>query len=93
MAQGVFLALAIWCILSLMVTRLRQPFHYWIYPFTIVFLLPLWLIEQRYTFIPFALWILFRREEDRGFEWKLASYGIVGTIVVFIAVARRMFYL
>ena len=52
--------------LSLFVIRLRQPVHYLIYPFAALSVMPVWLIEQRYYFPAFALFMLFRESASPG---------------------------
>lgn len=47
--------------LSLSVTRLVDRRFVWIAPFSVLFLIPSWLVEQRYLLVPFTLFLLARR--------------------------------
>ncbi|HOW59015.1 MAG TPA: hypothetical protein PLO78_04745 [Candidatus Omnitrophota bacterium] len=58
-----FLPIA-YSVLSLCVTRFHRPSFYLLYPFTLVFLLPLPVIEIRYSFIPIALFLLFKEKDS-----------------------------
>ncbi len=80
-------------LLSLGVTVLRKPAFYLLYPLTILYLLPSWLIEQRYYFIPLVLFLLFREERGKFFERSSALYGFVCTGALFAPVAMRWFFL
>jgi alpha-1,2-glucosyltransferase len=69
--------------LSLAVTPLHSPRHYLLYPFTLLYLLPSWLVEPRYTLLPFCLFILYKMEMPEWLEyltlglWMLASYVLL----------------
>lgn len=47
--------------LSLAVTPFRSKAHYLLYPASVLFLAPSWLIHARYYIIPFTLFLLFRK--------------------------------
>lgn len=79
--------------LSLIVTKLHHPYHYLLYPFTILFLIPSWLIEQRYYLIPFVFFLLFRKPEHRVTEWMQAIYSIIFTAILYWIVASRWLFL
>jgi alpha-1,2-glucosyltransferase len=78
---------------SLACARFKYKLGYWILPFTILFLLPSWLVEQRYYFIPLMLFILLRKDEPEDKEFLFAFYGILCTLALFIPVATRQFFL
>ncbi len=58
-----FLPIA-YAVLSLCVTRLQRASFYLFYPFTILFLIPLPIIEIRYLFIPFSFFLLFKEKDS-----------------------------
>lgn len=65
-----------WVLLSLATTKLKDPAYYWLYPITLISLLPVHLIEQRYYIIPLALFLLFRSPLSRFWEALLLLWGI-----------------
>ena len=58
----------IYTVLTLIVTKLRRREYYWIYPASVLSVLPSWLIEQRYYLIPFSLFLLMRDEATQTAE-------------------------
>lgn len=79
-------------VLSLIVTPLRK--HWWLlYPFTIIYLLPSWLIEQRYYIIPFALFLLVRKEQSLSMERLLLLYQVLLSGILFWGVAQRWYFI
>jgi hypothetical protein len=80
-------------ILSLCVTPLRQKSFYLLYPFTILFLLPNAVIEIRYCFIPYALFLSFKEKDpERIVLFTLAIY-LVATGCVLYLMKDQMFFL
>lgn len=63
--------------LYLSVTRLSHPALYLLYPFIILFFIPLWFIEARYTMIPIALFLLFRKPEERRAGYILIGWSLL----------------
>ncbi len=87
-----FLPIA-YSILSLCVTPLRQRSFYLLYPFTILFLLPNAVIEIRYCFIPYALFLLFKEKDtERTVLFTLAIY-LVGIGSILYLMKDQMFFL
>ncbi|HEX7025806.1 MAG TPA: hypothetical protein VF268_01050, partial [Gammaproteobacteria bacterium] len=78
---------------SLAVTPLHRRSHYWIYPFMALSLLPTGLIEQRYFIIPIALFMLFRKPLDRGFEYFQVTLYVPFTVYIFQGIAQHRFFL
>lgn len=64
-------------ILILFTRRLRQPKYSWFYLFSVLFVLPSWLIEPRYFFLPFALYLLFREKASPQAEWRLIVWEVI----------------
>lgn len=79
--------------LSLLVTKLEKPYQYLLYPFGVLYLLPSWLIEQRYYLIPFVFFLLFRKSEHGAIEWLQAFYSILFSAILFWIVASRWLFL
>jgi alpha-1,2-glucosyltransferase len=79
-----FLPVAI-SLLSLAVVRLRQKRFYWLYPFTVISLLPFWLIEPRYAFVPLSLFLLFKEEPAAWVDWL--------TVVLYLLLSLLLLYL
>lgn len=80
-------------LLSLAATRLRRASFYLLYPMTLLFLLPSWLIEQRYYLIPFAFFLLMRERRDLRIEYAFAVYCALGAGYLFWGVAHDWFFL
>jgi alpha-1,2-glucosyltransferase len=82
--KTVFFVFVMFSILSLCVTELKRKNFYLYYLFTFLFLIPSWLIEQRYYIIPFTLFLLFKKEDKKWVE--------ISTLVLLVAVSG-LFYL
>lgn len=54
----------IYSVFTLMVTKFIEPRYYWFYPASVLFVLPSWLIEQRYYLIPFSLFLIARKQDE-----------------------------
>lgn len=79
-------------LLSLAVTRLRELRFYWLYPFTALSLVPFWLIEPRYAFVPLSLFILFKEERSAWIEGTtLVFYVILSVMLVYLTRYEIMF--
>jgi len=82
--KALLFAISIVFVISLFVIKLENKAGYLIYPFTIIYLAPLWLVEFRYYFIPICLFVLFRKR--RGI------YTEVITTLLFIILSFGLFY-
>lgn len=82
-----------YALLSTAVTQFHRREYMLLFPLTVLYLLPSWLIEQRYYLIPFTLFLLLRRNERPAVEWPQALFGIIFTGVLFYMVAERWFFL
>ncbi len=91
--KSLFFLPVAYSVLSLTVTRLSERSFYLLYPFTFLYLAPSWLIEPRYYFIPFAFFILFKREEDRRVEYAAISLNAVLAAVLFGGVLSGRLFL
>lgn len=80
-------------LLALGVARLRQQRFYWLYPFTLLGLLPFWLIEPRYAFVPFSLWILFKEEQSPLVEWLTIGLYALLAIPMLVLMKQELFFI
>jgi alpha-1,2-glucosyltransferase len=81
-----FLPVAVTCV-SAPSLRLSQS-GWLVYVATLAFLLPAWLIEQRYYLIPLALLLADREPVDPGIEWTQVGFGAALSGVIFVFVER-----
>ena len=79
--------------LSLFVIRLRQPIYYLIYPFAVLSVIPVWLIEQRYYLPAFALFMAFRESASHGVERAMVGWNGVVALFLFAGVSQGWFFL
>lgn len=83
-----------YAIISLIVTPLNDKRYYLLYPVTFLYLVPSWLIEQRYYTIPFVLFILFKKDENNSIlEGCTLLYYAILIIVIMYGIATRSFFL
>jgi alpha-1,2-glucosyltransferase len=86
-----FLPIA-YALFSLCVIRLHQKSFYWLYPFTALSLIPFWLIEPRYSFVPLALFILFKKDLSPWVEWiTIGMYVILSGVILYFTHNRTFF--
>ena len=79
--------------LALVGTRLKRPLAYALYPLTAAFLAAHWLVEQRYFFIPLALWLVYREEAPSWAERLQVVWGIVLAALLHLGMVNRWFFL
>jgi alpha-1,2-glucosyltransferase len=82
-----FLPIA-WASLGLAVTPLRRREDYLLYPFWVLTLLPIWLIEQRYYLSSFALLVLLRQPASGWRERLLLGWWVVLSAGVLVVLCR-----
>ncbi|MCL5798121.1 MAG: Dol-P-Glc:Glc(2)Man(9)GlcNAc(2)-PP-Dol alpha-1,2-glucosyltransferase [Patescibacteria group bacterium] len=75
------------------IVRLQKKEYYLLYPFIILYLLPSWLVEVRYLFIPFAMYLLFRKRLSDRVEKVTAAYFFTLSIVFFWGLVNWVFFL
>jgi len=86
-----FLPIA-YALFSLCVTTLHEKRFYWLYPFTVLSLIPFWLIEPRYSFVPLALFILFKKERSPWVEWiTIGMYLVLSAVLLYFIHNRKVF--
>lgn len=80
-------------IASIAVTRLEKRSFYLLYPFWLLFLCVLPLIEQRYYLIPYTLFLLFKEKDSRSVSgWTCALY-LTASLFIFMGVRKAAFFL
>jgi len=85
-----FIALSL---LSLVVSPLRSSTYYWLFPISLLALLPVSLIEQRYYIIPFSLWMLFRLPQKMWIENILLGWFALMSAVLTRGIIKMQFFL
>jgi len=80
-------------VLSLSVTKLANKKYYLLYPLTLLFLLPSWLIEERYYLIPIVLFVLFKRERNDWTDYATVVLNAIMTFVIFYVVSHGIIFL
>jgi len=80
---GYFIIITV-VILYLCTVNLNDKGGYLLYLFTILYLLFSWLIEPRYYFIPFALFILFKSSSESWVEKFVLGYYIIVGVLFFM---------
>jgi alpha-1,2-glucosyltransferase len=90
----IFFSLLILAALSLISRiRLKDKASYLIYPFTIVYLLPIWFLEWRYYVVPYILFLLFREPKGWKTELALTVYFLVISVYFYQGTIRGAFFL
>ena len=80
-------------LLSLGVTRLQQKSFYWLYPFTLLSLIPFWLVEPRYYFVPYSLFILMQERRDGRLEWLAAGYNLALALLLLYLIYSKILFI
>jgi alpha-1,2-glucosyltransferase len=93
LTQAAALVIVAFGILSIAVTKLSGPGFYWLYPFWILSLLPIQLVEPRYHLVPIVLVLLFRKPNTRRTEWATIAYSAALSIYLFWGVVTEAFFM
>ncbi len=80
-------------VLSLAVTRLWHRSFVLLYPLTVIFLVPSWLIEQRYYLIPFILFVLVRERRSNALEYITTVLYVMVSLGLLAGIAQGAFFL
>jgi alpha-1,2-glucosyltransferase len=80
-------------LLSLCVTRLQQKPFYWLYPFTVLSLVPFWLVEPRYYLVPYSLFILMQERRDGRLEWLAAGYNLILALLLLYLIRGKVLFI
>jgi alpha-1,2-glucosyltransferase len=79
--------------LDMLANRCRRRELAIVYLFTVLALVPAWLVEQRYYMIPFALLLLFRRDEGRLVEVLTSVYYVATSMIFIYGIQNNYFFL
>lgn len=88
-----FLLPVLFTLCTLRSTILVRVEAYLFYPATILFLLPSWLIEQRYYLIPYVLYIIFRKPSSKWIEVLLLVLFLLGNGILLKGIKEGRFFL
>ncbi len=91
--KTLFFVPILYSVFSLIETKFEDRRSYYIYPATIFFLLPLWLIEQRYYLIPFALFNLVRPATSKKVEYLAIGMNVLLSCFFFWGIVTNRFFL
>jgi len=81
--KSLFFIPVFYSVFSLFVTRFYNKYYWFIYPFTLLYVTPHWLIEQRYYIIPFSLFVLFSKRESKLYDYiTIISYFIISLLLL-----------
>jgi len=79
-------------VLSIAVTKLHQKSDYLLYPFTILFLMPSWMVSTRYHMIPLILFLLFRKESSKSVEYSTIALYMISAAVLFFGISNHKIF-
>lgn len=91
--QVCFYLFSCYSLLSIVTTRLIERSVYSFYLFAVVSVLSFWLIEPRYYFVPFALFLLFRKKEGSGIEYSQLIFNICLSLYIFQGTILGKFFI
>jgi len=86
-----FIPVAI-AILYLCATRLREKAFYALYPLTLLYLVPSWLIESRYYIPPITLFLLCRKEDSSRTRWMTTVLWAAVSLVLLHGMRNDLFF-
>lgn len=84
----VFTGIILGCMFGLLRLKLLTRESYLLYLFSFVYLLPLWLIEFRYYFIPLTFFLLFRKTSKPIIEAAISLIFIISSVTLVYFVAK-----
>lgn len=85
--------IAVFSMTTLFIFKLEDKKYYLLYPFTIAFLLPLWMIEGRYYIIPLVLFLLFRKSLDSWLEYLLLMWFVLISLYFYWGIFNWKFFM
>lgn len=91
--KSIFFCVVCYSLLAIMVSDLRVKWGWFLYPFTIVYLLPYWLIEERYYLIPLTLFLLVSKPVSRKIEYIQFVWWIGLSLFFFEGIQSLRFFL
>jgi alpha-1,2-glucosyltransferase len=87
-----FSIIAVYSLLSIIVTPLKKNSFYWLYPITFLLLASTWLVEQRYYIVTLVLFLLFKKEENTNTRITLL-YNTVLSVILLVGIYYDTFFL
>ena len=91
--RAAFGVVAVYGAVGLLWQRWLVPAAHWLWPLTAVFLSMSWLIEQRYSLIPFALLLAWRKPSSWRSEWITLALWIGLAVLFFWGMISGRLYL
>lgn len=79
-------------ITALIKTELLDKRYYILYPFSFLFLLPLWFIEERYYIVPFILLLLYRKRLNLKVEYIFIIFSVIVSFYFYSGEFRWVFF-
>jgi hypothetical protein len=80
-------------LLSLSVTEFATKWGSLLFPVTFFYLLPFGLVEQRYYFIPIAVYLLVSKPVEKRIEYAQIVYWFILTFILFDGIVKLKFFL
>jgi alpha-1,2-glucosyltransferase len=80
-------------IMAVSVAPLKERAYRLAYLFSVIYLLPSWLIEQRYYIIPFSLFLLFREQGSKTQEIAALLWSILLSAFFVFGIRNGLFFL
>lgn len=87
-----FAIIALYSLLSIIVTPLKKNSFYWLYPVTFLLLASTWLVEQRYYIVSLVFFLLFKKEENTNTRITLI-YNTVLSVILLAGIYYDTFFL
>lgn len=91
--RATYFAVVTLSVLTLLRTRWAIPQLRWVLPMALIYLIPSWLIEQRYAFIPLALLLVGRERSSAALEAATLAWNAGLSGVVLWGIASESFFL
>ncbi len=82
----------IWALLSIMVCTFYKKSQYMLYPFWLLLLLPLCIVDTRYYIPTLTLFLLFKKPEARIIEWTITAIFYAVSISLFAMIIITDFF-
>lgn len=92
-SKSVFFIFLAYSLLAYIVSPFHFRWGYLIYPFIVLYLLPYWLIETRYYFIPLTLFLLLTKSPNSRVEGVQTFWNILLSVYIFEGIVTLKFFL
>lgn len=91
--KSLFFLPIIYALFSLKFVQLHKKSFYSSYVFSLLFLVSLWLVEPRYSIIPFTFFLLFKKERPGFIEYSTIAIYIILSSFIFWGTINLKFFL